>query len=244
MCLPFAVVSAGGDGVVPVDLHHRQHLLVHCLPGHPVMGAGINAWFQSALSVPVFHPGALGAAYYLAPKVTGRPVQLSAGETRLLVAGGHRAVGRHAEARRRADSVFPALPRSDGRNRWSAIPADHGGGQRARDRGRPWQDRSPHSPSLRFTMAGMVGLLLLAAGNVLLFLPGSTLHAHPVQLAGYGYEILALYGFFSLIMFGAIYFLVPRITRREWLSRRLISCISCSRSMAGWRSWCSRSSAA
>jgi cytochrome c oxidase cbb3-type subunit 1 len=33
---------------------------------------------------------------------------------------------------------------------------------------------------------------------------------------------LALYGFFSLAMFGAIYFIVPRVTRREWLSKRLI----------------------
>lgn len=35
--------------------------------------------------------------------------------------------------------------------------------------------------------------------------------------------MLGIYGFFSLIMFGATYFIVPRITRREWVSRRLIS---------------------
>jgi cytochrome c oxidase cbb3-type subunit 1 len=41
-------------------------------------------------------------------------------------------------------------------------------------------------------------------------------------MSGYGFEILALYGFFSFVMFGAVYFIVPRVTRREWLSRRLI----------------------
>ena len=42
------------------------------------------------------------------------------------------------------------------------------------------------------------------------------------SLSGYGFDVLALYGFFSLVMFGATYFIVPRVTRREWLSRRLI----------------------
>jgi cytochrome c oxidase cbb3-type subunit 1 len=34
--------------------------------------------------------------------------------------------------------------------------------------------------------------------------------------------MLGVYGFFSFVAFGSIYFIVPRITRREWLSRRLI----------------------
>ncbi|MDB4297087.1 hypothetical protein N9904_03760, partial [Akkermansiaceae bacterium] len=37
------------------------------------------------------------------------------------------------------------------------------------------------------------------------------------------FDILGIYGVFSLCAFGAIYFVVPRITRREWLSRRFIS---------------------
>jgi cytochrome c oxidase cbb3-type subunit 1 len=48
--------------------------LLHCVPGHPVMGAAISAWFRSALIFLFFTPVALGAAYYLAPKVTGRPI--------------------------------------------------------------------------------------------------------------------------------------------------------------------------
>ena len=42
------------------------------------------------------------------------------------------------------------------------------------------------------------------------------------SMAGYGFEVLALYGFFSMCAFAAMYFVVPRITRREWLSRRFI----------------------
>ena len=63
---------------------------------------------------------------------------------------------------------------------------------------------------------------MLAAAAVFLNLPGSTLPLTQFSLSGYGFEILAIYGFFSLVMFGTAYFIVPRVTRREWLSSRLI----------------------
>ncbi len=34
--------------------------LLHCLPGHPVMAAGINAWYKSALVFLFFTPGGVG----------------------------------------------------------------------------------------------------------------------------------------------------------------------------------------
>jgi cytochrome c oxidase cbb3-type subunit 1 len=78
-----------------------------------------------------------------------------------------------------------------------------------------------HSPSLHFTMAGISGLLILGLLGVVMSLE-DPLRFTQFSMAGYGYEMLALYGFFSMCMFGAIYFIVPRLTRREWLSRRLI----------------------
>jgi cytochrome c oxidase cbb3-type subunit 1 len=79
-----------------------------------------------------------------------------------------------------------------------------------------------NSPTLRFTMAGVVGLIVMAVAAVFLNIPGKTLELSQFSMSGYGFEILAIYAFFSFVMFGAIYFIVPRITRREWLSRRLI----------------------
>ena len=38
------------------------------------MAAGVNAWYKSTLLFLFFIPVAVGTAYYLAPKVTGRPV--------------------------------------------------------------------------------------------------------------------------------------------------------------------------
>jgi cytochrome c oxidase cbb3-type subunit 1 len=62
----------------------------------------------------------------------------------------------------------------------------------------------------------------MAAAAVFLNIPGKTLEFAQFSMSGYGFEILSIYGFFSFVMFGAIYFIVPRVTRREWLSRRLI----------------------
>jgi cytochrome c oxidase cbb3-type subunit 1 len=78
------------------------------------------------------------------------------------------------------------------------------------------------SPALRFTTAGIGGLALTAVACVVLNLPGSSLQLTQFSMSGYGFDILALYGFFSFVMFGAFYFIVPRVTRREWLSRRRI----------------------
>jgi len=78
-----------------------------------------------------------------------------------------------------------------------------------------------NSPSLRFILGGMVAMLLMGVSGLFLNTAGA-LKATQFSLTGYGYEILALYGFFSMCAFGIIYFVVPRVTRREWLSKRFI----------------------
>ena len=82
-------------------------------------------------------------------------------------------------------------------------------------------EQTAHSPSLRFTVAGIFGMICLAVLGVILAHPAAARYTQ-FSLARYGYDVLAIYGFFSMCMFGAIYFIVPRVTRREWLSRRLI----------------------
>lgn len=197
------------------------NVLLNCLPGHPVMAAGINAWYRSALMFLFFTPVALGTAYYLAPKVSGRPVysysMAKLGFWSLAIiapwAGMQKLAGApipyflpYLGATATALIFIPAIAAGTNLLRTALASEDVVGG----------------SPSLRFTMAGIVGLLVLGCSAVFLNLPGSTLPLTQFSLSGYGFEILALYGFFSFTMFGAVYFIVPRITRREWLSRRLI----------------------
>ncbi len=198
------------------------NVLLHCMTGHPVMAAGINAWYKSALIFLFFTPVALGTAYYLAPKVTGRPVYSYS-----LAMGGFWAlamIAPWAGMQQLAGAPVPYfLPYlGAGATILFFIPAIAAVYNLIRT-----ATVSPeiigHSPSLRFTIAGITGLLILAVAAVLLNLPGSTLRATQFSLTGYGFDMLALYGFFSFVMFGAIYFIVPRVTRREWLSRRFIS---------------------
>ena len=70
------------------------------------------------------------------------------------------------------------------------------------------------SPALRFTLGGMVAFLTLAVLGMFLNTTGA-LKLTQFSLTGYGYEVLAVYGFFSMCAYGGIYFIVPRITRRR-----------------------------
>lgn len=198
------------------------NLLVNVIPGHPVMANAIAAWFKYGLLFLFFTPVALAAAYYLAPKVTGRPVysyslaKLGFWSLAIIApwAGMQKLTGApvpfflpYLGAAATALLFIPAIAAAVNILRTTMTAPK----------------TVEQSPSLRFTVAGIIGLLVLGFAGVFLNLPGSTLRVSQFSLSGYGFEILALYGFFSFVMFGAVYFIVPRVTRREWLSRRLIT---------------------
>jgi cytochrome c oxidase cbb3-type subunit 1 len=195
--------------------------LLHCVPGHPVMGAAISAWFRSAFIFLFFTPVALGAAYYLAPKVTGRPIfsysLAKLGFWSLAV------IAPWAGMQKLTGAPIPYFLPYLGAAATALIfvPAATAAYNTIRTM-LSAEETLAVSPSLRFTMAGITGLLVLGSAAVFLNLPGSTLRLTQFSLSGYGFEILAIYGFFSLVMFGTAYFIVPRVTRREWLSSRLI----------------------
>jgi cytochrome c oxidase cbb3-type subunit 1 len=195
--------------------------LLHCIPGHPVMGAAISAWFRSAFIFLFFTPVAIGAAYYLAPKVTGRPIfsysLAKLGFWSLAV------IAPWAGMQKLTGAPIPYFLPYLGAAATALIfvPAATAAYNTIRTM-LSAEENLAASPSLRFTIAGITGLIVLAAAAVLLNLPGSTLPLTQFSLSGYGFEILAIYGFFSLVMFGTAYFIVPRVTRREWLSSRLI----------------------
>ena len=195
--------------------------LLHCIPGHPVMGAAISAWFRSAFIFLFFTPVAIGAAYYLAPKVTGRPIfsysLAKLGFWSLAV------IAPWAGMQKLTGAPIPYFLPYLGAAATALIfvPAATAAYNTIRTM-LSAEETLAVSPSLRFTIAGITGLIVLGASAVFLNLPGSTLPLTQFSLSGYGFEILAIYGFFSLVMFGTAYFIVPRVTRREWLSSRLI----------------------
>lgn len=197
------------------------YLFVFTFEGNPLMAAGIAAWFKNGLFLLFLLPTALASAYYLAPKVTGRPVYSYnlalfgfwslaflgpwAGMERLMGAPIPQFLP-YVGAAAMVLILVPAI--AVGVNILKTILGH--------------EDVVAQSPSLRFTVSGIV---LFVVFGVLSFALHTVTAMKMTQFSytGYGLDVLAIYGVFSLCAFGAIYFIVPRITRREWLSRRFIN---------------------
>ena len=198
------------------------HLFVFVLDGHPLMKAAVSEWYRSAMLFMFLAPVAISAAYYLAPKVTGRPVHsyhlALFGFWSLMV------IGPWAGFQKLAGAPIPQwLPYTGAAATiLFLIPALAVAVNILRTILQDESGAAHNSPSLRFTIGGMVGMLLLGCLGLGLY-TSNTLAATQFSLTGYGIDILAIYGFFSMCAFGLIYFVVPRVTRREWLSKRFIT---------------------
>ncbi len=186
-----------------------------------VQGAAMNWWYgHNALGL-WFTPIGLGAAYYFIPKVLGRPIysyNLSLLGFWCLAffysqVGGHHLIGGPLPTwmitLSIVQSMMMIIP-------VFAVAVNHhmtvGGNIKA----------VIHSPTLRFIVLG--SMLYVAASvqgsfealrsvNVITHFTHYTVaHAH-----------LGMYGFFTLVMFGSIYFIMPRIVDWEWPHPWMIS---------------------
>ncbi|MEC7857658.1 MAG: cbb3-type cytochrome c oxidase subunit I, partial [Verrucomicrobiota bacterium] len=173
-----------------------------------------NAWFTGSLIYLFFVPLGLGIAYYLIPKIMGRPIHSSQlsyyGFWGLAIFGGWTGVQKFMGGP--LPSWMPAVSASAvifmlipilivTVNQLMTVKKD------------PSVINS--SPTLKFTSAGVMFLILFCILSAL----GSFLSIGKytqISFTSMGSQILAVYGFFSMIFFGAIYFIVPRITGSEW----------------------------
>ena len=79
-----------------------------------------------------------------------------------------------------------------------------------------------HSPTFRCTVFGAVAYTILNLMAALYcFFPVTKLTQ--LTQASVAFQIMAVYAFFSMTMFGAIYFIVPRLVGREWRNGTLIN---------------------
>jgi cytochrome c oxidase cbb3-type subunit I len=184
------------------------------------MGAGINAWYVSTLILLVLTPIGLGACYYFIPKITDRPVhsyQLAQlGFWGLIILGGWTGMQKYM------GGPLPAwMPAAGGlATLLLLVPAGVVGlNHHLTTEGKHALIET--SPTLRFVFVGSFSFVIMSGVAALLgtFWTGADLQ---FTHAEYGYHILAIYGFFSMTMFGAIYYIVPRLAGCEWLSARLI----------------------
>lgn len=196
------------------------HFFTFVYNGNSLMNAAVASWFSSALMYLWFVPVGIAAIYYLVPKVSGRPVYsyklaLLGFWSLAIIApwiGMQKLYGgpipQNLQLFGAAASILFAIPAlSVFINIFNTL--------RGRD------EVIAHSPTLRFSFAAVVGLLMLGGIGFILNLSG-VLRLSQFSISSYGLMAAAMYGFFSLAMFAAIYFIVPRLTRREWLSRRFI----------------------
>lgn len=77
------------------------------------------------------------------------------------------------------------------------------------------------SPSLLFTVTGVGSFLFAYVQGALLAFPGVAAIFHFTDVL-IGQGALLLFGFISMVFFGAIYYIVPRLTGRDWNGDGLI----------------------
>lgn len=183
-------------------------------------GAGINSWYVSTLILLFFTPIGVAASYYFVPKITGKPVYSSQlalyGFWGLVLLGGWTGFNKYMAG------PLPAWMPAVSGTAWIFILIPAGVvalNNHMTTMGKHGLIQS--SPTLRFVFAGSASYVVMAGVGAMLgtFWGGSTMQ---FTHAEYGFHLLAIYAAFSMTMFGAVYYIVPRLTGCEWLSVRLI----------------------
>lgn len=185
-----------------------------------VMKNVVNAWYQSGLFNIWFGCIGLASAYYFIPKVINRPIYsynmattgfwswifLSGltGMTRL--SGGP--VPAYLVTLSIAATILTIIPLCTVTTNFVRTMKGHTG-------------KMIYSPTLRFTYVGTIAFSIAVALSVISSLRSVDAVTHFTQW-NYGQVHLMTIGFFSMVMFGAIYYITPRLVGCEWLSRTFI----------------------
>jgi cytochrome c oxidase cbb3-type subunit 1 len=195
-------------------------LMVLWVPARGTVQALANGWFTQNAYALWFTPAALAAIYYLLPKVLGRPIRhyyLSALGFVILAAFSpwtgavnliYGPVPVWTQTVSIVASVVLILPLLV-----TAINFHLTAWDGARD---VWR-----SPTLRFVVFGALSFTVAGAIGVWTSLRSVNVVTHFTQFA-VAHEAHAFYAFFTMTMFGAIYFMLPRLLQRNWPSALLI----------------------
>jgi cytochrome c oxidase cbb3-type subunit 1 len=180
----------------------------------------VGAWTASGVLWLWLVPVALGAAYYIVPKVTGRPI--FAGSTGRALFWLYFLCAGLLGANRLAGGPVPLWIVSVSASASILLLVPVLGAVYNLFATAKGSDHLATSPSLRFVLFG--SLLLGVAALVSAF---GSLRAisYAVRFTMFesGVQALLLGGGVSMILFGAIYFIMPRLSGCEWLSSTLVS---------------------
>ncbi|HEY5036717.1 MAG TPA: cbb3-type cytochrome c oxidase subunit I [Chthoniobacterales bacterium] len=201
-------------------MYASAQVMLFIVPVHGVMQAAVNWWFANNLLFLWFGSIGLGTAYYMIPKVIGRPVH-----SYYLATIGFWTFALFSSwtgMQRLIDGPFPAwmITASIAATILTLIPmATVGLNHHMTMRGH--FQLLHYSPTLRFTVFGAFAYSAFSIVGVIMSLRSvaSVVHFTEVSL---GYTYLGLYAFFTMVMFGSMYYIVPRLIGREWRYASLI----------------------
>jgi cytochrome c oxidase cbb3-type subunit 1 len=190
---------------------------------HPVSGPAqpaVNWWFAHNVLGLWFTPVGLAAAYYLIPKVTGKPIHsyylsmVGFWSLAFFYAwnGMHHLIGGPFPAWLISVSVVASV--------MMFVPVitvavNHHLTMRGNFAALRW------SPTLRFVVFAAIAYTLTSFQGSLMAIRSLNRLTHFTHYT-VAHAHLGMYAFVSMMMFGAIYYIVPRLTGREWPSARAI----------------------
>ncbi len=201
-------------------LYAAAQIMLFIFPVQGVMQAAVNWWFANNLLFLWFGSIGLGTAYYMIPKVIGRPVH-----SYYLATLGFWTFALFSSwtgMQRLVDGPFPAwmITASIAATILTLIPvATVGLNHHLTMRGHFALMR--YSPTLRFTVFGAISYTAFSLVGVIMSLRSVARITHFTQ-ASVGYTYLGLYAFFGMVIFGSMYYIVPRLVGREWRYASLI----------------------
>jgi cytochrome c oxidase cbb3-type subunit 1 len=201
-------------------LYGATQVMLFVVPVQGVMQAAVNWWYSNNLMFLWFGSIGLGTAYYMIPKVIGRPVY-----SYHLAAIGFWTYALFASwtgMQRLVDGPFPAwmVTASIAAAIFTIIPvATVGLNHHMTMRGHFGLLR--YSPTLRFTVFGAIAYTVFSIIGVVISLRSMASFVQFTQ-THVGYTHLGLYAFYTMVMFGAMYYIVPRLVGREWRYASLI----------------------
>jgi cytochrome c oxidase cbb3-type subunit 1 len=201
-------------------LFSAAHMTLIVEPVRGTVQAAVNWWFAHNVLGLWFTPIGLGAIYYFIPKVIGRPIHsyylsvLGFWSIALFYNwnGIHHLIGGPMPAWLISISVVASVMMvipvmTVAINQHMTMWGSFG--------------KLKHSPTLRFMVFGGMCYTVVS-------LQGSSMAIRKLSEVTHfthytiGHAHLGLYAFFTMVMFGSMYYILPRLTLREWPSARLI----------------------
>ncbi len=201
-------------------LHATANLFIFHLPVQPAATGPVHWWYAQGFITLYLTPVALAAAYYFIPKIVGRPVHSYA--LSILAFWALAVFGPWVGMTRLTGGPFPAWLVSAGvvaAGMMLIFVVATGINHHATMRGRA--DALRWSPTLRFVVVGATVFTLGSVQAAFMSLRSVAQVVHFTHFVE-GHDFLMLLGFYSMVMFGAICYIVPRLMNWEWPSAELI----------------------